>query len=1039
MASPTRDSPPDRLTGKGFGFLSRLGHLAVLAAPVGLTLLFFWKILLTNLILVGVDTFLYFYPYKAYAAAALRQGRLPLWNPHLFMGAPLLANSQVGLFYPPNWFFLWLDAPGQVAWSIGLHITLAGGLMLALARLGLRLGWPGSLAAAILFAFGGYLGAQVEHVNQLNAAAWLPLLFLLADFSQCRPRRLLWVLLLGLVIALTLLAGHAQTVFISLAGLGLYGLARAGLKQLPSQRGGLREGETQQTLDLTLGDNLNLTPLPRPPAQIAPPLKGRFTFYVLRFTFYAFHSLWPLAAACGLAVLLAAVQLLPTAELSGLSIRSGGLSFREVVSFSLRPTALHYSLLPPLGLDMSQVLGEAFSEWVAYLGISGLVLALLGLLVALWRPAARPFALVAGSGLVLSLGLFTGPLYLALYYLVPGFNLFRVPARWLLLYAFGMAVLAGFGVDALGEPRPLRHHLAAAWSWLAARPWRAAVLVGLPSLFLLALILYKTPPLLTLLAWLGLALAGGMLIGWALHRRPGEADRIGGIPLVFLLLLLTAELFWAAQSLNYNRPTAPQAYHSLRNAVAFLLAAAPEAGPPDRFLSLSGITYDPGDLAELRQVYGDQLSPEALYELVVATKAKEVLFYNLPMLYGLHSVDGYDGGILPLARFVTLQRLFLPAGELSLDGRLREKLRFVPAGRLLSLLNTRWIITDKVFDVWIDGIFYDLQFPARLATGEEVTTREIPPFPATAIGLVSHLEDGAGLPEGTPVAELALEFANGQRERFVLRAGPDTAEGSYPAGAAHTQARIGVAWPYEAAGVDYVTVYTLTERPPLQAISVTAILPAGRFVLRGLSLIHGPTGTSRSLLLSTEGDYRQVHSGDVKIYENRAVLPRAFVVHRTEVVSDDEVALRLLQSSAFDPAAALVRLPEGNESPGPLMAGWPSPGDRVTITRYEPERVEVSLDLDSPGWLVLTDAAYPGWQAALDGRPVEIFTADILFRGVAVPAGEHSLVFQFQPRSVQIGVLASGLGLILLVGGLGLSFWETFRKYERRVNPGKEL
>src|SRR5512136_97749 len=116
-----------------------------------LTLLFFWKILLTNLILVGVDTFLYFYPYKAYASAVLRQGWLPLWNPYLFMGAPLLANSQVGLFYPLNWPLLWLDPPRQVAWSIGLHIALAGVLMLTYTRLALGLRWPAALTAAITF------------------------------------------------------------------------------------------------------------------------------------------------------------------------------------------------------------------------------------------------------------------------------------------------------------------------------------------------------------------------------------------------------------------------------------------------------------------------------------------------------------------------------------------------------------------------------------------------------------------------------------------------------------------------------------------------------------------------------------------------------------------------------------------------------------------------------------------------------------------------------------------------------------------------
>ena len=90
-----------------------------------------------------------------------------------------LSGGQVGVLYPLNWPLIWLEAPKQVAWSIGLHIALAGVLMSGFARRGLRLGWGGSLVAAIVFAFGGYLGAQVEHINQLNAAAWLPLLFLL--------------------------------------------------------------------------------------------------------------------------------------------------------------------------------------------------------------------------------------------------------------------------------------------------------------------------------------------------------------------------------------------------------------------------------------------------------------------------------------------------------------------------------------------------------------------------------------------------------------------------------------------------------------------------------------------------------------------------------------------------------------------------------------------------------------------------------------------------------------------------------------------
>jgi hypothetical protein len=190
-----------------------------------LVLVFFWKIVFTNLILVGVDSFLYFYPYKAYVAQALRAGRFPLWNPHLFMGVPLFANMQTAVLYPLHWPFLWLSAPKQVAVSIVLHVMLAGWGTLAYARRSLKLSWYGALTVAVVFALGGFVGAQAEHVNQLNTIAWLAWAFLLLDVSHGSRRRLAAMLGLGLVVALMILAGHAQATYICLAGLGLYAIA----------------------------------------------------------------------------------------------------------------------------------------------------------------------------------------------------------------------------------------------------------------------------------------------------------------------------------------------------------------------------------------------------------------------------------------------------------------------------------------------------------------------------------------------------------------------------------------------------------------------------------------------------------------------------------------------------------------------------------------------------------------------------------------------------------------------------------------------
>jgi hypothetical protein len=970
---------------------ARAGALAVVGLASALILLFFRKIVFTNLILVGVDSFLYFYPYRAYVAQSLLDGRFPLWNPYLFLGAPLFANMQTAVLYPLHWPLLWLPVPQQVAVSIVLHVILAACGMLAYARRALRLSWLAALTAALVFALGGFLGAQAEHINQLNCIAWLPWAFLLVDralgrwHSEGRGRRVLplpsglqsggsggglpnhpkqeptqadahvqsWrssfaarlagagtvfrqqapiTLMLALTIALMILAGHAQSVYICLAGLGLYALVRPA----PSPRG----------------------------------FRG-FSGVVQYAKQYPIGGLAVLMLAAGLAALLTAVQLLPTLELSGLSVRSDGLTYREATSFSLNPWLLHHTLLPPYGVDLSQVFGEAYGEYVAYVGIVGLGLALFAVWKC-WRPvtaapAASPFASEAGSvlgpqkktgpdqllpsarffsllaagGLFLALGRIN-PVYYLLYQLVPGFDAFRAPARWMLLYAFGIAALAAIGLE-----------------WI---------------------------------------------------RRPVRRERLAHGLAVALVIVLGGELFVAKDALRYSRPTAPEAFALLRPSVAHL-----KTDPGlQRFLSLSGIVYDPGDLAEMRAIFADQLPEQAIYDYVVAAKEKEVLFYNLPLLYGFYSVDGYDGGLLPLRDFVTMQRLFLPEDQLSPDGRLREKLRDVPPGRLLSLLGVKYVITDKVYDVWTDGVFYDLQFSARLSPGQEprVESAELPDFPTTALGVISFLDGATALAQGTPAARISVADASGWSRTFDLLAGRDTSEGRYRQGIAHEQARVGHAWRDDPSGGDYIALIPLDSPRRLTHIVVEASLPTGQFVLRGLSLVDARTRTSQQLTLSTEGKYRLVHSGDVKIYENLAVLPRAFIVHQAEVLSEPDATLTRLRDPTFAPGSNVL-LAEGQ----PLVG---SGSGTVDITRYAPEEVTMEVSSNAPGYLVLTDTYYPGWEATVNGQPAPILRADLMFRAIQLPPGEHHVEFRYRPVSLRRGL---GVSLLAVAAWLGALVW----------------
>jgi hypothetical protein len=511
-----------------------------------------------------------------------------------------------------------------------------------------------------------------------------------------------------------------------------------------------------------------------------------------------------------------------------------------------------------------------------------------------------------------------------------------------------------------------------------------------------------SPMLLSIFGWAGGVLAAtGALLGAA--RAPRWLA-------IVLLTLLIAELLLGSTALPHARATAPQAFTSVRPAVAHLMASELYGSEPaGRFLSMSDTTFDPGDLSLINTIYDPQLSADQLYTYVVATKQKEIVGPNLPLVFGVPAVDGYDGGVLPLGRYVTLQRLFLSEEEASFDGRLRENLSVIPDGRWLSLFNVRHVITDKLGDAWIDDVFYDLQLGARFSRGDEAAVGYVPPFEATALGLISHLEEASALPDGALVGVVKLGFDDRDVRLFELRAGQDVTKRTGDQG--H--------------GKGPATRLRWTDPAQPLTVTVRAMLPEGVWVVRGMSLIDERTGSFQSLVISGRGRFRLAHSGDVKIYENLDVLPRAFIVHRAQLVGDDAAALAAMQDAAFDPSAqAVLNASSCSSSASDLMQvaaaepsvrGGASRLEGASIIEYRPERVVIEAHLDEPGTLLLTDAGYPGWQATVDGEPVSICQADLLFRAVALEPGEHRVVFGFRPLGLWVGGAVGGVGLAVLV------------------------
>ncbi len=1011
-----------------------------LAASV---LLVYAPLLLTNRVLGSGDAFTFFTPYRDYANAALRAGRLPLWNPYLFLGAPFLANPQTAVFYPLHWPFIGVPAAASLGASLALHLWRAGRGAAVYVRRVARLGWLAALIAALIWSLSGYLGARAGQINQVSAAAWLPWLLVLLEASVPRWRlgpsgqapgaplpAVRWLALagLGLVVTLQLLAGHTQSSFINLTGLmlaaawpGLAALAAAGWAL--SRRGWAAIGLDDSRRIMEPPEAGEGAPLVKLAALDQPALRA------------AGGRVLAALGAVVLGFLLAAAQLLPTLELSALSIRSGGLPWREAVSFSLQPRGLLLTLLPSYGENLAaRFATPAYGEYLAYTGLAGLLLALLALVrwrnAAGNRPLASPWGLAAGlalAGFLLALGAFN-PLYYVLVQVAPGFDLFRAPARWMLLYTFGVSVLAGYGVATL--PGLTWPKSAPRLAVRGRRRWTAALVALLAAALLLA---QRWPGAPTLLFWLLTALALAGLVLWQ-RRKPRAA--------LLLAALLLAELTAASLALEHRRPTAPEAITSLRTAPAHLLAAArqAEAGGriPGRFLSLSGITYDPGDLAQIEGMYTGRLPEQAIYDLLVASKLQEIVAPNLPLLWRLPAVDGYDGGVLPLRRYVDLQTLFIPPGALAEDGRLREQLDKAPPSRLLRLLGVQHVITDKTFDVWRDGVYYDLELSTQLAPGQSVEIEDAGRLEATGLGLWSHLDGGAALPDGAPLVEVLIEGA-GRSEALLLRAGQDTAEGLWSSSAAHGQPDSRQPWPRGQAGWDYLARagWAAPFRP--ERITVRNVATASDLVLRGVSLLDQRTGAHAALTMPADGRFQRVHSGDVKVYENLEPLPRAFVVGQAVVAPDDAAALDVMADRSFEPSEQVVLLAGDLAAAGlqeqAAQLASPAAGSPVQPVEYQPEQVTLDVTLDAPGVLVLADTWYPGWQASVDGAPAALLRANYMFRGVLLSAGQHRVQLEFRPATLRRGAGISLTAALMLATMAALAIWRQERKQTRAVRP----
>ena len=153
----------------------------------------------------------------------------------------------------------------------------------------------------------------------------------------------------------------------------------------------------------------------------------------------------------------------------------------------------------------------------------------------------------------------------------------------------------------------------------------------------------------------------------------------------------------------------------------------------------------------------------------------------------------------------------------------------------------------------------------------------------------------------------------------------------------------------------------------------------------------------------------------LKSTERRGAPGRAWIVHGAVPVADEVSAQAAVADPAFDPRNAAVI--EADVPPGSGAAA--STSENAVCTAGTGEQVTCQVKLTAPGFLVIADAWYPGWEASIDGVPGELLRANLLYRAIPLAEGTHAVTLTYRPESWRLGVVISLTSVSVMLVILG--------------------
>ena len=348
------------------------------------------------------DILRFYFPVWNFAVQMIKSGAVPLWNPYNSFGAPFLADIQTCVFYPLSALLYLPDYAWAFNFYILLHLALAG-VFCCIWMKECGASYEASFVSGLAYGLGGYVMSAISLTISLATLVYFPLVLLTLRRSL-RSDYFFWKAMTGILLMVQYLAGDPAVFFATMVVLTLFVLYRTAA-----------ESALRRKIFLKYAFDL---------LKIVAVFLGLSAFHTLLFFEFLMRS------------------------------NRSVMGYGQVTLWSMQYNDL-ISIFFPYFSDISLVFMDYWSRqsWLenAYAGITVLMLAGASLKGVKKNNLIGYHVLLAFFGLALALGSHCS-VYDILYHYFPFFKFIRYPVRFLFLFSFAAACLAGFGLDRILLP-----------------------------------------------------------------------------------------------------------------------------------------------------------------------------------------------------------------------------------------------------------------------------------------------------------------------------------------------------------------------------------------------------------------------------------------------------------------------------------------------------------------------------------------------------------------------------------------------------------